>query len=213
LEALAHLENPPRLILLLNLAEMISKNSAIGAHIQRTGDEDSTELMPTVNQTSHEKWVSFVVGNEQFGLPIADVVEIGRVETIARVPSAPKFIRGVINLRGNVIPVLDLRSRFEMPAADATTQSRIIYIRSGDVIVGLMVDRVLEIVDIAGMELPPPAVCSARVLEYLLGIAKHREEVILLLSAEKFLTQTEQKRLAEASKKPPSAKTRSKDKS
>jgi purine-binding chemotaxis protein CheW len=210
LEALAHLENPPRLIFLLNLAEMIAKNSLIRAHIQRTGDEDSTEPMPTGNQTSHEKWVSFVVGEDQFGLPIADVVEIGRAETITHVPSAPKFIRGVINLRGNVIPVIDLRTRFEMPASAATLQSRVIYIRSGAVMIGLLVDRVLGIVDLAEMEPPPPAVCSPRVLEYLLGIARHREEIILLLGSEKFLTQTEQKRIAEVAKKPLSTKASSK---
>jgi purine-binding chemotaxis protein CheW len=213
LEALAYLENPPRLILILNLAEMIAKNSLIRAQIQRTGHDDSTELMPTVNQTSHEKSVSFVVGEDQFGLPIADVVEIGRPETITRVPSAPKFIRGVINLRGNVIPVIDLRARFEMPATAATLQSRVIYIRSGAVMIGLLVDRVLEIVDLAGMEPPPPAVCSPRVLEYLLGIARHREEIILLLRPEKFLTQTEQKQIAEVSKKPLNTKASSKGRS
>jgi purine-binding chemotaxis protein CheW len=212
LEALAQLENPPRMILLVNLTEMITKNSAIRAHIQRTRDEDSTELMPTADQTSHEKWVSFVVGDEQFGLSIADVVEIGRLETIAHVPSAPKFIRGVINLRGNVIPVIDLRTRFEIPPTAATIKSRIIYIRSGAVMIGLMVERVLEIVSIVEMEPPPPAVCSPRVLEYLLGIAKHREQVILLLSSEK-LTQTEQKRVADASKRSLSTKARPKGKS
>jgi purine-binding chemotaxis protein CheW len=213
LEGIARLENPQRLVLLLNLTEMIARNRAIRAHTLRTVDSDATDLIPMANQSSQEKWVSFVVGDEQFAIAIADVVEIGRMDTITRVPSAPKFIRGVINLRGNVIPVIDLRTRFEMTAVAATPQSRMIYIRSGLVTIGLVVDRVLEIIDLPEIEPPPQAVCSKRVTEYLLGIAKHRETVVLLLSSEKFLTESEHERIAETSRKLKNARLRSGDKS
>jgi purine-binding chemotaxis protein CheW len=85
--------------------------------------------MPVVPISSSEQWVSFITGEEEFGLPVADVVEIGRLETITRVPSAPKFIEGVINVRGEIVPVINLRKRFALDAA-STQQSRIIYIEA-----------------------------------------------------------------------------------
>ena len=208
LEALAHLQNPGRLVLLLNLAEMIEKNSVLSAHTQRDSDSQPHDIMPTENRSTQAKWVSFIVGEEQFGIPIEDVIEIGRVETITRVPSAPKFIRGVANLRGEIIPVIDLRTRFAMEAQAATTQSRMLYIRSGSVKLGLVVDRVLAILELPQAQPPPPAICSKRVSEYLAGIAQYGDQVVLLLGAERFLTESEQERIEEASKKLVSAGAR-----
>jgi purine-binding chemotaxis protein CheW len=168
--------------------------------------------MPVVPRSSSEQWVSFITGEEEFGLAVADVVEIGRLETITRVPSAPEFIEGVINVRGEIVPVINLRKRFALDAA-STQQSRIIYIRSGTVKIGLIVDRVVEILVLPEVEPLPAAIRSKRVTEYLGGIAKCGDRVILLLNSEKLLTRSEQEGLEAASAGEGIPKTRAKKRS
>jgi purine-binding chemotaxis protein CheW len=207
LSALARLENPPRLVLLLDLAEMIARNrlTSVRAHAAAGPDD----LMPADHRSALTQWVSFITGEEEFGLPISDVVEIGRLETITRVPSAPKFIQGVINLRGEIVPVINLRKRFGLEA-ETTSQSRIVYVRSGAVKIGLVVDRVLEILGLSEVEVEPPpaAICSKRVAEYLEGIAKIKDRVLLLLSAGMLLTRSEQEGLESASQPQAGAQTK-----
>ncbi|MDB6154966.1 MAG: hypothetical protein JWL90_3419, partial [Chthoniobacteraceae bacterium] len=188
LAGLVPIEGSKRLVLLLQLEEMIRKNRLQGASMN---EPQSDRLMLASNQ---EQWVSFLTGGEEFALPISEVFEIGRVETITRIPSAPKFIQGVINLRGEIVPVIDLRKRFGLEALAATNRTRILYFQTGVVKVGLIVDGVSQILSLAPSDFtpPPPSICSKRVLEYLSGIAHYKDRMILLLNSESLLTKAEQ---------------------
>jgi len=117
--------------------------------------------------------VVFQLGAELYGVEIARVHEIIRLQAITRVPRAPAFVEGIINLRGKVIPVVDLRHRFGLPAAEHTRASRIVVVEIGDQVVGLIVDAVSEVLRIAGATVEPPSpVVAGLESEYLRGIAK-----------------------------------------
>src|SRR5947207_14366443 len=104
--------------------------------------------------------VVFQLGAELYGVEISRVHEIIRLQTVTKVPRAPSFVEGVINLRGKVIPVVDLRRRFGLPTADHTRASRIVVVELGDQVVGIIVDGVSEVlrVNTSTIEPPTPAV-------------------------------------------------------
>jgi purine-binding chemotaxis protein CheW len=129
--------------------------------------------------------LQFVVcelGDEHFGLDIAKVIEIIRPLPITAVPQSPVFVKGVMNLRGRIIPVVDLRARFGMPAVEPTKETRIVVADSISTRVGLVVDAVSEvlIVPVASLE-PTPNIATNVDAEYLRGIAKLDDKLILLL--------------------------------
>src|SRR6267154_1722021 len=105
------------------------------------------EERPSNTKTGGEQRQLVVVqlGAELYGVDIACVHEIVRMQTVTRVPRAPAFVEGVINLRGKVTPVIDLRHRFNLPAAEHTRASRIVVVEIGDQVVGLIVDAVSEV--------------------------------------------------------------------
>src|SRR5271169_1648890 len=94
-------------------------------------------------ETAH--LVCFRLGDEEYGVEIGQVQEINRMMTITRVPRAPSFMKGVINLRGQLIPIVDLRERFEMPAIEPTKATRIVVVEIGHSRIGLIVDGVSEV--------------------------------------------------------------------
>src|SRR6185437_12177150 len=112
--------------------------------------------------------VVFQLGVELYGVEIACVHEIVRMQSITRVPRAPAFVEGVINLRGKVIPVIDLRHRFHLPAAAHTRASRIVVVEIGDQVVGLVVDGVSEVLQVNTTLIEPPSPVVAGIdSEYL----------------------------------------------
>jgi purine-binding chemotaxis protein CheW len=115
------------------------------------------------------------------------------------VPRAPAFVEGVINLRGRVIPVIDLRRRFNLPAAAHTRASRIVVVEIGDQVVGLVVDGVSEVlrVDTALVEPPSPVVAGID-SEYLQGIARLPERLVILLDLDRVLAREERRALEAA---------------
>lgn len=146
-----------------------------------------------------EQVVVFQLADQTYGLDIAAVSEIIRMERVAYVPRAPKFVEGVINLRGRIIPVIDLRKRFELKSAEHTRQSRIIVVEMAGVTVGLIVDAVLEVlrVPVESIE-PPPAMVDGVDVAYLRGIVLLDDRMIILLNLEKILDEDEKETLGEA---------------
>jgi purine-binding chemotaxis protein CheW len=127
--------------------------------------------------------VVFELGDERYGLDIATVYEIIRHQPITAVPQAPAFVEGVINLRGRIIPVVDLRDRFGMHEGDLTKASRIVVADAGGTRVGLVVDGVSEVLMVPTESIEPtPEVAANADHEYLRGIAKLGERLIILLS-------------------------------
>ncbi|MEW6172575.1 MAG: chemotaxis protein CheW [Bacillota bacterium] len=143
--------------------------------------------------------VVFKLAGETYGVDIASVAEIIRMESITRVPRAPEFIEGVINLRGKIIPVIDLRRRFDLPKGEQSRQTRIIIVELGEMIIGMIVDAVLEVLRVPEESIePPPAVINGVDVIYLRGIALREERMIILLNLEKILYAHEKEALQQA---------------
>ena len=140
--------------------------------------------------------VVFQLGAELYGVEISRVHEIIRLMAITRVPRAPSFVEGVINLRGKVIPVVDLRRRFGLPTAEHTRSSRIVVLEIGDQVVGIIVDGVSEVlrVNTATVEPPSPVVAGID-SEYLHGIAKLADRLVILLDLDRILAREERRAL------------------
>ncbi|HHY37278.1 MAG TPA: chemotaxis protein CheW [Firmicutes bacterium] len=135
-----------------------------------------------------QQLVVFRLGSEEYGVDILQVQEIKRMLDITRVPKAPGFIEGVINLRGQIIPVLDLRRRFGFPAAERTPDSRIIVVNIGDLVIGLIVDTVLEVISLPKEAISPaPALVTGINNDFLAGIGDLGERLLIILNLEKIL--------------------------
>jgi len=138
------------------------------------------------------KFLTFFLGSEEYGLEILKVHEIIGMMPITRVPRTPQFIRGVINLRGKVIPVVDLRLKFAMESKDQTEETCIIVVQAQGVEMGIIVDKVSEVLDIAGKDIDDAPYFGADVnTDYLLGIGKAAERVKLLLDIDQVLSSQE----------------------
>lgn len=139
------------------------------------------------------KYLTFRVASEEYGLQILKVREIIGLMEITPVPRTPSFVRGVINLRGRIIPVISLRSKFDLPSVEDTEETCIIVVdvrRNNNVIqMGIVVDSVSEVLDISGADIDAtPAFGTSCDTEYILGMAKAKGSVKILLNIERVLT-------------------------
>ena len=150
---------------------------------------------PTVSSRQHSlggKFLTFFLTGEEYGIEILKVQEIIGMMSITAVPRTPLFIRGVINLRGKVIPIVDLRLKFSMEATAQTEETCIIVVRAQGTEMGLVVDKVSEVSDIATDDIDDVPSFGAEVnTDYLLGIAKANSRVKLLLDIDKVLSTQE----------------------
>ncbi|TYP77633.1 chemotaxis protein CheW [Paenibacillus methanolicus] len=128
------------------------------------------------------KVIVFGLGEEEYGIEVEKVRTIERMMPITRVPKVPSFIKGVINLRGVVLPVIDLRGRFGLEESTSTENSRIIIVGVGDVEIGFIVDSANDVIDIDSdnIETPPEIVGGIRA-KYLRGVAKIGENRLLIM--------------------------------
>ncbi|MFN3396063.1 MAG: chemotaxis protein CheW [Thermodesulfovibrionales bacterium] len=133
--------------------------------------------------------VTFKLGDEEYGIDILKVQEINRMTDITSMPKAPFSVEGVINLRGKVIPVVNLRKRFGLNLKEIDLQSRIIVVDIGST-VGLIVDSVSEVLRISSDTIePPPLITGGIGSEYILGIGKLEDRLIILLDIDKLLSE------------------------
>ena len=142
--------------------------------------------------------VTFSIGEEEFGVDILKVQEIIRTMEITKVPRAPEFVEGVINLRGKVIPIVDLRKRFGLETRDHDKHTRIIVIEINQMIVGFVVDSVSEVLRIpANTVEPPPPVVSGLESEYISGVGKLQDRLLILLDLNRLLSGEEKEALSQ----------------
>ena len=143
--------------------------------------------------------VGFRIGNETYGVRIGSVREIVRVPEITAVPSAPETVEGVINLRGKIIPVMDLRKRFGQTEIHSDKKNRILVVELENKLVGLIVNAASEVLKIAPSEIEPPGNLFAEVESgYVTGVGKLKGRLIILLDIAKLLQRPEYKRFEEA---------------
>lgn len=133
--------------------------------------------------------VSFRLANEEYGIEITKVQEIILVGEITRVPQTSPHIKGLINLRSTVIPIVDLRLRFGMPEEAATDETRIMVMNVGGKTTGIIVDAVSEVLRISTEQLaPPPPTVSGLGRDYLTGLAKLEKRLLILLDVDRLLS-------------------------
>lgn len=145
------------------------------------------------------KYLTFFIADEEYGLEILKVQEIIGIMDVTPVPRAPVYIRGVINLRGKVIPIVELRTKFEMETVDYTDETCIIVVQTHGLQMGIIVDKVSEVMDIASEDIEDaPSFGSDVRTDYILGIGKAEERVKLLLDIDKVLSNEELRELQQA---------------
>jgi purine-binding chemotaxis protein CheW len=138
--------------------------------------------------TQEGKFLTFILGEEEYGIEIRHVTEIIGIQSITEVPDMPAHVKGVINLRGKVIPVMDVRLRFGMPERPYDDRTCIVVINIDGQAVGLVVDRVSEVLDIPKDDIePPPAVKRGEESRFVQGMGKVGDKVKILLDARKLL--------------------------
>lgn len=148
------------------------------------------------NVGEEKKVIIFKLKNEEYGVDVTQVKSIERMEHITRVPNTPPFVKGVINLRGVVIPIIDLRKRFGFDLKDYNEQTRIIIVNVDEMEVGLIVDAANDVIDIPLSSIePPPRVVGGIESEYLNGVAKVSDRLLVLLNLNKVLNPNEVKEL------------------
>ena len=144
--------------------------------------------MGTQDRVKEEQLVIFQLADEFYGVDISRVQEIDRMQSITIVPQVASFIVGIINLRGRITPVVDLRRRFGLPTIEPTPLTRIVVVKAGDEWVGMVVDAVFEVLRTASDAIEPPsAFVSTAETAFLRGIAKLDNRLILLLDLDKVL--------------------------
>lgn len=142
--------------------------------------------------TQKGKYLTFTLGREIFGIEIRHVTEIIGIQAITEVPELPEYIKGIINLRGKIIPVMDVRLRFRKDPVDYNDRTCIVVIDIQYVTVGLIVDGVAEVVTIPDEDIvPPPEVSKRSTNRYIRGIGKVAGSVMLLLDSDRLLNDEE----------------------
>lgn len=151
---------------------------------------DETNLdMTDMEDTQKGKFLTFTLGNEAYGIEIQFVTEIIGIQSITEVPELPQYIKGIINLRGKIIPVMDVRLRFGKAPKDYNDRTCIIVVDIMEMSIGLIVDSVSEVISIPDTEIVPPPELNKAGNRYIKGIGKVGNEVKLLLECEKLLNE------------------------
>ncbi len=157
---------------------------------------DQNTAGQTADQAEHSgtsQLVSFRLGQEEYGFEITRVREIILMGELTKIPQAPEYIKGVINLRNMVIPIVDLRCRFGLPQTAATEQTRIMVVNVAGKTIGIVVDAVSEVLRIAADQIaPPPATVAGLGREYLTGLVKQGQRLLILLDIDRIFGQEEQ---------------------
>ncbi len=145
----------------------------------------------TEEDTQAGKFLTFMLGKESYGIEIKYVTEIIGIQPIAQVPDLPQYIRGIINLRGKIIPIMDVRLRFKKMFKEYNDRTCIIVIELKEISIGLIVDSVSEVIIISDAQIVKPPEMSIGKSTYIKGIGKVGEEVKLLLDCDRLLNEQE----------------------
>jgi chemotaxis signal transduction protein len=207
LSGIAKLDDGKRLLLLLDPSQIL-KQENLQRLCNSTGEQVAQEHSSSQGAGSESnasasdevQLVTFVLGNEEYGIPIAQIQEIDRLSKVTKVPKAADFVEGVTNLRGEVIPVVDTRKRFDLGLRVADDHTRIIIVDLGGVKTGLIVDSVREVLSLprADVAAPPETIQSGIEQQFVSGIGKvdNGKRIIFLLNVEEVLPKNERSRVA-----------------
>ncbi len=198
LQGIARLEGGKRIIMLLDPRDIMTREELQEISTAEANEIESPEELGTYMENSdEEQMVVFKLADEQYGVRITQVQEINRLSQISKVPRAPRFVEGVVNLRGDVIPVIDLRKRFDIEPKAYTEFTRIIVSDINKKKIGIIVDEVLEVLRIAArlLEDAPDILQGNNIQTYMDGIANLGNRMIMLLNLENLLVEKEWQKL------------------
>ena len=146
----------------------------------------------TVKEDPVLQWVTFRLGNETYGINVMQVQEVLRYTDIAPVPGAPIYVLGIINLRGNVVTVIDTCQRFGLPPIEVTDNTRIVIIEADQQVIGILVDSVAEVVYLRSSEIESaPNVGNDESAKFIQGVANRNGELLILVDLNKLLSDNE----------------------
>lgn len=149
------------------------------------------EMLNVIDQeedTLKGKYLIFSMGNELYGMEIRYITEIIGIQPITVVPGMPEYIKGITNLRGKIIPIMDARLRFKKPVKEYDDRTCVIVIETDDISIGLIVDGVAEVLALSDDDIAPPPDISKSIHKYVMGIGKTGDSVKLLLDCQKLLS-------------------------
>ncbi|MEK6748903.1 MAG: chemotaxis protein CheW [Pseudomonadota bacterium] len=153
--------------------------------------EAKKELMESATQ-----WVTFRLGEEVYGIDVVRIREVLRLTDIAPVPGAADYVLGIINLRGNVVTVIDTRKRFCLPPVENTDSSRIVIVEVDNHVLGMLVDSVAEVIDVEASAIDtPPSLGGDDNSRYILGVTSRQDDLLILVDVRKLLGNEELKDL------------------
>lgn len=158
--------------------------------------EERSTAKATVNTPAENdkvfQWVTYRLDEETYGINVMQVQEVLRYTEIAPVPGAPDYVMGIINLRGNVVTVIDTRARFGLPPSEITDSSRIVIIESDEHVVGILVDSVAEVVYLRSSEIDSaPNVGTEESAKFIQGVSNRGDELLILVDLNKLLNDEE----------------------
>lgn len=138
------------------------------------------------------QYVIFKLGDEKYGVEISNVGGITEFTSVTKVPEAPRYVEGIINLRGDIIPIINLKTRFSIAETADDADPRIIVYNTKDKDIGFMVDDASQVLRLEAKDIEPaPAIIAGKDRQYISGVGKHDGEIIVLLDFEKILTDDE----------------------
>jgi len=207
LKGIGKLDDGKKILLLLDLPKLLtsSEKKELSELTKNRRDNQDKDKKGDKKMTEEEQLVSFKIENEEFGVNIEEVQEIIRLPEITRVPQAPFFVEGVINLRGNIIPVIDLRKRFELDATSKTNATRIVVSNVNGKTTGIIVDSVSEVLRLPKDAIePPPPIIAGIEAKYLRGIGKldDGKRLLILLDLKEILTVRKEDKVRRDEKEP-----------
>lgn len=154
-------------------------------------DVFANEFGEIEEDTQKGKFLTFLLGNESYAIEIKYVTEIIGVQDTSQIPELPNYIRGIINLRGKIIPVMDVRLRFKKPFKEYDDRTCVVVVDIKDISIGLIVDSVSEVLSIPDEEIVPPPDLNKGGSKYIKSIGKVGNEVKLILDCDKLLNEGE----------------------
>ena len=154
--------------------------------------QPQSQSLPADADAARREYLTFALGGEEYGVEILKVQEIRGYDTVTRLPDAPDYIKGVINLRGTIVPVVDMRLKFRLEHADYTATTVMIVLNVADRVVGIVVDSVSDVVALAGEQVrPAPEIGASIDSRFLTGIGTIDERMLILLDIERLMGSAE----------------------
>lgn len=146
------------------------------------------ESLETVEDTQKGKFLTFILGKEVYAIEIKFVIEMIGIQPITEVPELPEYVKGIINLRGKIVPVMDVRLRFRKESKEYNDRTCIIVVEVENILLGLIVDNISEVISIPDGEIvPPPEINKSAESKYIKGIGKVGSNVKLILDCQKLM--------------------------